>query len=270
VPELRSWLTRVGPEEGGKPLVGCALDDGDSLETALIVGLDWPAALLTEGGKRAMFSRLGRGIVLDERPGAPLLAAMEAARSPGERAEREERLALLREGIDPDKLTGGEARRAVLALLAALRTGAPPDYPVRHAAYSAFVAPGHPQLARTGAGVFREVVARFEAETGDVPDDCHWRVAKLLRSCKELTEAIAVSAVLHDGRIRSQVDRKLLATTRVAALIDLWELRHDKALLLEADRAFEIARAIGHDDEETKRVGYVLTNAQKRAGLRDR
>ena len=64
-----AWLSRVGPQEGQRLLIGCALDDGESDDTVPIVGLDWgpgatPLALLLEGGARRLFRQVAGGVVV--------------------------------------------------------------------------------------------------------------------------------------------------------------------------------------------------------------
>lgn len=104
-----SWLSRAGTVEGRRLLIGCALDDGVNTDTVPIVGLEWgvggaPLALLLEGGGRKLFRQVADGAVVDARPGAPLVAAIEAARTPAELAERGERRELVQAGVNPDRL----------------------------------------------------------------------------------------------------------------------------------------------------------------------
>jgi hypothetical protein len=268
-----AWLSRVGPDEARRLLVGCALDDGESEDALPIVGLEWglgsaPLALLLEGGGRKLFRQVAGGAVVDARPGAPLVAAIEAARTPGELAELAERRVLVRSGVNPDSLGSTEDRRAVLALYRSLAAGSVPPAEVRRAAYLALRAGGRAETGRWGARLFREVFALCRNAGFAVPDDCHWRLATLLRQAGELREAIVVSDVLHSGAVRDQQARKLLATTRAGALLELWRATREVELVRQADRAFKVAWAIGHEDAEVLELRPALNRALEQAGLR--
>jgi hypothetical protein len=159
-----SWLSRAGTVEGRRLLIGCALDDGVNTDTVPIVGLEWgvggaPLALLLEGGGRKLFRQVADGAVVDARPGAPLVAAIEAARTPAELAERGERRELVQAGVNPDRLGSTEDRRAVLALCPNLAARRVPPAEVRRAAHLALRAGGQAENARSGARLFREVFA---------------------------------------------------------------------------------------------------------------
>ncbi|HTB48072.1 MAG TPA: hypothetical protein VK741_30930 [Acetobacteraceae bacterium] len=268
-----AWLGRVRPEEGRRLLAGCALDDGESEDALPIAGLEWgpgaaPLALLLEGGGRKLFPQVAGGVVVDARPGAPLVAAIEAARTPGELAELAERRELVRAGVNPDSLGSTEDRRAVLALHRSLAAGRVPPAEVRRAAYLALRAGGRAETGRWGARLFREVFALCRNAGSAVPDDCHWRLAALLRQAGELREAIAVSDVLHAGMVRDPQARKLLATTRVGALLEQWRATRGVELARQADRALKVAWAIGRDDAEVLGLRPALNRALEQTGVR--
>jgi hypothetical protein len=268
-----AWLSRVGPEEGQRLLIGCELDDGESDDTLPIVGIERsaagaPVALLLEDSGRKPFRQLAGGAVVDARPGAPLVTAIEAARTPAELAERTERGELVKAGINPDRLGSAEDRRAVLALCRTLAGWLLPTLEIRRAAYLALRAGGQAENARAGARLFREVFAVCQAAGVAVPDDCHWRLATLLRHAGELREALAVSDVLVSGGIRDEQARKLLATTRVGALLELWRMTRATTLVRQADQAFKIAWALGRDDPEVLELRPALNRALGQAGLR--
>jgi hypothetical protein len=265
VAELQRLISRVGPDEGRRLVVGCALDDGTSLETVPIVGLDWPAALLLAGGRRGLFARLRGGLVVDERPGAPLLTAVETTRSPAELVEQDERHILVQAGVDVDKLGGPDGRRAVSTMLANLTARLAPSYEVRHASYLALRTAADQRQARVAAGLFRRAMDLHKADGLEVPGDYYWRLTWFLRSCGELRGAVATSSVLFDRHVQLPSDRKILAVTRAWALIDLWHSEADSGLLLEAQRAFNVAYAIDSRDEATRVLGRVLTAAMGEA-----
>jgi hypothetical protein len=106
-------------------------------------------------------------------------------------------------------------------------------------------------LARIGARLFGELIERF-GTSGVVPEDLHWSRARFLRTAGHLVEAVAASEVLHAGGLRDPDSRKILATTRTGALLDLFDARGDRALLMLAERSLEIACALGPADEELR------------------
>jgi len=268
-----SWLSRVGPEEGRRLLIGCALDDGDSADAVPIVGVEWgsgatPLALSLEAGGRKLFRQVAGGAVVDGRPGAPLIAAIEAARTPAELAERVERRELVQAGVNPDRLDGAVDRRAVMALCRCLAARNVPPAEVRRAAYLALRAGEDAEKARSGARLFRAVFALCREAGATVPDDCHWRLAWFLRQAGELREAVAVSDILHSGDVRDPQARNLLATTRVGALLQLWRVTREAKLVRQADQAFKVAWATGRDDEEVLALRPALNRALEQARLR--
>lgn len=265
VQDVRVWLSRVSMEEATRVLVGCALDDDSGGEPAPIVGVaDDRKAVTLEGGRKVLLARVAGGAIVDPRPRRLLKASIAAARSPAELQEREERLALGREGIDSDKLASGDDRRAVLALLQKAAAKALLAYAERHGCYRALSAGGDAGLARAGARIFSDLAARFEA-AGGVPDDMHWRRVWFLRASGQFREAIAASEVLHSGSIKEPGARRVLATVRMAALMDLHEATGDLALLASADRAGKVGYAAGPHDDEIKAAYRRLDALRARA-----
>jgi hypothetical protein len=267
------WLTRTDRARAESLIAGCALDDGDSDEMSPIDGFDWsgsgmPAALLLRDGRRVPVRRLGpEALVVDSRPGAPLAAAIGAAEPPADRAAREMRKVLSRAGIDADRLRSREARRAVAVLAWKLERGRVASGEERQAAYMALIA-GDDALARRGKLMFRRLVELCQQQRLPVPDDCYWRLACLARTSGDLWEAIAISDILHDrDRPMDDLCRKLLATTRCAALIDLWEVTAQASLVRDAEKAFHVALAIAPREAEIDALRSRLKRAIERAGI---
>ena len=69
--------------------------------------------------------------------------------------------------------------------------------------------------------------------------------------------------------MRDPQARKLLATTRVGALLDLWRVTRETALVRQAERAFKVAWALGRDDAEVLELRPGLNRALEQAGLRE-
>jgi hypothetical protein len=269
------WVKRVGPEVALQTLLGCALDDGASESLHVIEGIEVsaqaePMAFTLRGGVRALTGRLraAGAAIVESRPGAPLAAAIEAGRTEPERALRAQAHALRKHGIDAARLKSADARGAVLRFMEALDQDSVPDAPTRHAAFDAFKN-AEPQMQRLGAQVFKRLAALCAAKGQQAPEDVHWRIACLLRYAGALREAIAESDILNGPSLRDQGPRKILATTRAAALLDLWRVTHEVKLVREADAAFRVAWGIDPDDEQLQALRPVLNRAIEQAGLSD-
>nr|WP_294525544.1 hypothetical protein [uncultured Rhodopila sp.] len=267
------WLKRAPRETAAALIAGCELDDGDSDEVMPIGGFEWsdgaaPVALILQDGQRLPVRRLAADAqVVDSRPGAPLAAAIDATRSPAQAAEREMRKVLAKAGIDADGLRSAEARRAVAVLAWKLDRGQVPPDEERQAAYVALIA-GDDATARRGKLMFRRLLDMCVRRNLPVPEDSHWRLACLARHTGNPQEAVAASDILHQkDRPKDQVCRKLLATTRCAALLDLWDATQEAALVREAERAFKVARAIAPRDEEVDTLRRRLNRVLELAGL---
>jgi hypothetical protein len=268
------WLEQTDRETATALVVGCELDDGDSEQAALIAGLEWSdaaraVALVLDDGRRVPVRRLvAKAQLVDPRAGAPLARAVDASRSPAETAEREMRRVLGNAGIDPDRLRSPDARRAVAVFAWKLDRGRLPSADERQAAYMAFIS-HDAALERRGKVMLGRLVALCGVQNLRIPDDLWWRLASLARHTGDLREAIAVSDILHrPDRPRDEICRKLLAMTRCAALIDLWDVNAQPELLRQAEQAFKVARAIGSRDEEVDNLHWRLRRALERAGIR--
>lgn len=262
-PDVVVWVSRVGASTAAPLLVGCELDDGINEETFSIVAFDAAVSAVTlEDGRRVRLASFKDCVVLDRRADHPLVAAVEASRTPEDLRDRAE---LARAGIRADRLGSTEARGAVLAALRAEEDGALPDYGGRHAFYLAMSAAGDAGLMRVAEPVFDRLAWRFAAAGREVPGDLYWRRAALLRSLGRWQEAVAVSEVLHQGVVKGSVDRMLLATTRAAALLDLYEATGAVRWLSLAERACGVAKAIAPGDEIVRDVWIRLSRLRAAA-----
>ena len=83
------WVLRTDRETAVALIVGCDLDDGEANLAIPIAGLDWsdaaqPVAFVLDDGRRLPVRRLvASARVVDGRPGAPLVAAVDATRHTG-------------------------------------------------------------------------------------------------------------------------------------------------------------------------------------------
>ncbi len=275
LPVVLNWVARTDRETAAAIVIGCELDDGLSLQAVPIASLEWsdaaqPAAFVLSDGRRVPVRRLVAGAKLvDSRPGAPLPTAISSAHSPVPAAEREMRRTLGKAGIDADRLRSPDARRAVAVFAWKLERARVPSADERTAAYLAFIA-GDTALAHKGKLMLSRLVAICGELNLPVPEDCHWRLACLARNTGNLREAVAVSDILYDRQQLQDADcRKLLATTRCAALLDLAEADPggERDHLREAQKAFNVAWAIAPRDAEVDALRWRLNHGLRRAGL---
>ncbi len=273
--DVIAWCRRAGRDVAMRTLLQCELDDGESENLRVIEGVEFsaesePVAFILEDGARVLAGRLraAGAAIVEHRPGAPLAAAVEAGRTGPEREARAQAQALAKFGVDAAMLGTADARTAVLKSLQAVERSVVPDPTMRQAAYDAFKNAGQ-QIQRLGAQIFRRMAAMCEAKGQRPPEDIHWRDACLLRYAGALRDAIAASDVLNEAPFRDTGARKLLATTRTAALLELWQATREARLVREADAAFRVAGEIDWHDKELQALKPLLQRAIGQAGLSD-
>ena len=271
VSDLLNWFGRVDRADCEALLIGCELDAGGSDEPSPIDRIEWgndvaPVAFHLADGRRLPLRRIMKdGSLIDPREAAPLPAAIEQARTGPERAAIEMRRDLARIGVNAAVLRSANDGHAVVTLLHALEARQVPSGPMLRDAYSA-LSYGDSALARAGARLMREVIDLYRARKALVPEDCHWRLAKLLRNAGALREALDASASLETSAIKDAGARKILATTRCAALLDLWDATGESDLLDQAQRAFGVAWAVGQRDDELEHLRLRLNRILRRSG----
>ena len=140
-----------------------------------------------------------------------------------------------------------------------------PDKGQRHAFYKALIAPKDVVLARIGARVFEALMIRF-GERQVVPDDLHWRRARLLHAAGRAVEAVAASDVLHARSVMDAGARRHLATTRVGALLDIYDVNGDANCLVQADRSLSIAKGHGPEGVEIRSLCRRLNDLFRSGG----
>ncbi len=269
------WIKRVGRDVALQTLLGCELDDGATDSLHVIEGMEFsaqaePIAFALRGGARFLTGRLraAGAAIVESRPGAPLAAAIEAGRTEPERALRAQAQALQEIGIDPARLKSADAGQAVLHFTQSLDQNIVPDASTRQTAFDAFKN-ADPQMQLLGAQAFKRLTVMCAAKGQPAPEDVHWRTACLLRYAGALREAIAASDVLNGPTLRDRGARKILATTRAAALLDLWGETHEVKFVREADAAFRLAWGIDRHNEELQALKPRLNRAIEQAGLSD-
>jgi hypothetical protein len=266
------WLARIDRREALAVLVGLFVDDGVAEEAFEIRDINWDQA----GRARSVVLADGRTIPLRsvaliiDAPDARLTAAVEAALSPGERATRDRRRELGQKlaalGF-MESLASDEDAGHVLALVDTMSAGATSSYELRQAAYLAITRGDRKVLCRAGARLFRQLMEREATARGVIPEDCYWRLVKMLNVAGELQEAVALDEMLWNGQVRGQVDLRLLATTLAAAQLAFAEVTHDAGRLRAAHRACRLAWRLAPGDDVTSHMFEAVRGAMRRAGI---
>ena len=131
---LLPWLGWIDRDEVARLLTGCELDDGHSDEFLPIESYDGAAATVTlVGGRRLSLRRVSNGAIVDRRPGWPLLAAIEGAKTPLERREAQVQKQLRLRRLDPNSFRSAEDREQVLGFLELVEKGGVPAEPALRA-----------------------------------------------------------------------------------------------------------------------------------------
>ena len=217
-----------------------------------------PLAIGLAGGRRVLFRKVARDASFtDARPGWPLLTAFAAARTATERAGADDRGVLAAARIREEWLRSAADRQALAGYLRELGQRRLPPAAARHAAYLAFRS-GEKELARLGAQLMRRLVSLHELKCQPIPEDCHWRLAVLLRQAGAAREALAVSDVLEDRKLRDPGAKKVLSTTRCGAALEVWRESGDREVLAVAERAFKAAWALGKGEDELEALRRAL------------
>jgi hypothetical protein len=215
--------------------------------TITLAGSDRPVSL----------RRFQGGEFIDIRPGAPLASAVAASRTPAELRDEAEHLAVRRAGFDPGKLASGDARRAVLSMVALDAAGKTPDTVQLAAFYGAVRAGGDRGTARSGARLLSNALRRSEA-AGTVPEALFWQLAALLRQAGEWRAAVEAARVLYSRPGLKDKTRLYLATTMAGSLLDLAASQPIPELLSEAERALKIAWDLDRGGEALRAMWRIL------------
>lgn len=269
------WLERTDRREALRVLVGLFLDDGNAEEAFQIRDIVWDK----EGRARSAIIADGRTIPLRsaaaiiDAPDARLTAAVEAAISPGERAQRDRKRALGQKMVAlgfTEPFASDEDAGHVLALAEDVSAGVPSTWQKRQDAYLAITRGERKTVCRAGAQLFRRLMESDVTAHGLVAEDCYWRLAKMLHVAGELRQAVAFDEKLWNGEVRGQVDLRLLAATVAAAQLALGEATHDTELLWAADRACRLGWRLNPGDDVVRHIFAAVDAAKRRAGnIRD-
>jgi len=262
VDAIRGWLSRTDPGEAAQILIGCQLDDGKSDELVDIQNVDVAAEILiVSEGRRVRLRTVTGGMVIDSRPGHPLVTAIDSAKTPGERREAEMDAELRRRRMDPNGFRSSAEREQVLGFLVMVENGQLPSESALREFYEAMKPAASPAKHRRAAEALQALMATC-MQHGDVPSSLSWRLAWCLNQAGQLDEAVATTETPH-ARAGQGMDRAVLAIIRASALIALADIRHDPGLLDQAEAALKVAYAIeGGGSEEVKAVYGALNRAR--------
>ena len=260
---LLPWLGWIDRDEVARLLTGCELDDGDSNEFLPIESYDGVAATVTlVGGRRLSLRRVSNGAIVDRRPGWPLLAAIEGAKTPLERREAQVQKQLRLRRVDPNSLRSAEDREQVLGFLELVEKGELPAEPALRAFTEAMKPAASAAKHRRAAQALRAVMAMC-ARHGDTPPSLPWRLAWFLNQSGQFDEVVALCEA-PQARAMQGMHRAYLATIRASALLALANIGHDGRLLDQAEAALKIAYAIDGGSDEVKAVYRELTRMRRR------
>ena len=260
---LLPWIRRHDAGAVTEALVGCELDDGSSPDLVRIDGvLSGAMMIVVEGGRRVNFRQVSQGAVVDRRPGHPLLAAIEGAKTPAERQEAQLRLELLKRRVDPDTIGSATEREQVLAFLRSSEDGELPAEPALRAVYDAMKKPAATSSRYRRAAEALQALMTTCIRLDAMPPSLPWRLAWFLNQSGQLVEAITVSET-PQARAVQGMHRAYLATIRASALIALSRLWHDPGLLEQAEASLKTAYGIDGGSDEVKAVYRELNRARE-------
>jgi len=265
VADLLRWITRADAAELRALVIGCGLDDGKSDDLTPIVDISVAECFLVlTGDRRVSLRTVPDGAIVDHRPGWPLLAAYAKSRTPAERQEADERAALRRYGVDPDRLASSQDRHAVLGFLHSQEKQTVISEPVLGAFYEAMKRSTDMGLYRCAATALRALAVSCAERGVQAPGTLSWRLAWFLNRVGRFEDAIKISETM----AAQGMNRAYMATIRASALISLGRIRHDVGLLEKAEHAIRIASGAGSEREVVNTLYGVLRAARAHIGAR--
>jgi hypothetical protein len=267
IADLLRWVTRADAEALRAVVIGCSLDDGTSDDLTPIADISVAERVLVlADGRRVPLRTVTAGVIVDDRPGSPLLAAFAESRTPAEHREVAERAALRRQGVDRDRLASRQDQHAVLTFLRSQENAADPSEPAIEAFYEAMKRSSDIALYRRAAAALRALANACAGRGVPAPVTLPWRLAWFLNRANQFEDAIAVSETA-EARGMPGMNRAYMAAIRASALISLGRMRHDTALLENAEHAIRIALAAGSEREVVNALYSALRAARARIGV---
>ena len=240
---LLSRLGRLDADALGRLLVGCELDDGEADDLLPIVGFDSASSHLTiDGGRRINLRSVAGGLIVDNRPGSPLLTLVARAQTSAEQREEQVRAELRRRRVEPETLGSTSERSQVLQFLTLIEEGQIPTEAALGAFYDAMKPAASAAKHRRAAEALVQLHATC-LRAGEMPSSLPWRLAWFLKESGQLEEAVAATQTPH-ARGLPEGHLAYLNTVRASALLTLAKIRHDASLLELAEASLKIAYGI--------------------------
>ena len=234
---IAQWARSEGADPG--LLVGCRFFDDDSEDGVTITGVEGEALLC--GRRRVAFRALGAGVIVPGRPDHPLFAAVDGARTPGQRAA-EAAQARVQDRV---------GRRVALAdaqlLLATLDDHAAGVLPLPDARRQRLKALRANKVFTEGEAVVRGWIGLALGRREVASFELYRALIGMLRDGSRYDEALdELRAYRRQGR-RSDSELLSLAVLEAELLMDTYEnKRRRREALEEAGKALTWAAGIRH------------------------
>jgi hypothetical protein len=260
--EVLLWISKVSLTEAATLLIGCQLDDGENDHLLPIVEVDVPRnSLVTEyngNRKNRPLAILRQGLVVDERPGEPLICEIDASKSPMQKQLEDARKQLSQFQINPAQIANDDD---VYIILNTLEDQQNTEIPSRDGREESYEALKRADLNRLGATIADRWLKLSLDAGGRIEPDIYIKLAYFLRHSGSLNKALRTTDVLELPTSTfkpSQGERAVLSTMRGAILLDLYEVKNDGDLLKQA-RAYA-ARAYAINQSEAVQMLYRRLN----------
>lgn len=246
------WLKETPHDRAAEILIGCGLDNGVDEELLVIEELDVDFVLQCRLGltkKRIPPTLLQQSIVVDNKAGHPLKAAIEQTTPEYERILIDAKRKLQNAGIPAEKLTRSADLFSLIEVLEAHEHKRLPTPELQEELYDLIK---RANLLQLGAKIIEGWRNLELNSNGYVDGDILIRLAYCWRHSGQIGRALEASkpVVEYDKTVRiTPAQKAVLATERAAALMDLFEIRRDQQLLSAARRCAGIAWAISQSQE---------------------
>jgi hypothetical protein len=250
--EVLLWISKVSLTEAAPLLVGCQLDDGEYVHLLPIVDVDVSRNSLVieyNGDRKSRpLAILRQGLVVDERPGTPLICEIDGSKSPMQKQLEDARKQLSQFHINPAQIANDDD---VYIILNTLEDQQNTEIPSRDGREESYEALKRADLNRLGATIMDRWLKLSLDAGGRIEPDIYIKLTYFLRHSGSLNKALRTTGVLElpTSTFRpSQGERAVLSTMRGAILLDLYEANNDGDLLKQARAYAARAYAINQSD----------------------
>lgn len=247
-----NWMKEVGLAKARDLMIGLYVDNGIDIHLFEIVDIDSSWAVLGKfcGKTRRIPSGLLRSsIVIEKRRGWPLFESINSLKTDGERridAAKQELRAL---GFPVAKLVNASDAFVALAMMKDFQSARLPTPEQQADRYDVI---RRSSLHSLGAKIIRQWHVSSLKLTSTMDGSVVIKLVYCLRHSGQLDQALETvdDALNRNARISLfQMQKAILATERAAVLLDLYEIRREPELLVEARRSAGMSFAISQSDE---------------------